>query len=228
MVSSPPLYRWEDGGVGRPRAPQSAWPCGDCPCGLWLPAEPPPTAQSAGRSRPQRPPCALPPGKRRIWPLEPAPREAHSEALAAPGSQPTPRQPHSSCWFPGPGQQAPTHLGFPGPAGQWSSWPGSGCWWPQPGTRFCPAAAAASAGGPRPVGAGQGKREITPSHEEGPRSPPEAAPTAHSSARQTGSLLALLCAWPRHSPQSPGQGRGPRTGWEDESLTPMSGPVRDQ
>ena len=57
---------------------------------------------------------------------------------------------------------------------------------------------------------------------------PEAAPTAHSSVRQTGSLLALLCAWPWHSPRAPGQGRGPHTGWEDESLTPMSGPVRDQ
>lgn len=67
--------------------------------------------------------------------------------------------------------QAPTHLGFPGPAGQWSSWPGPGRRWPRPGTRFCPAAAEAFAGGPRPVRAGQDERETTPSTGRGPDPP---------------------------------------------------------
>lgn len=194
MVSSPPLYRWEDGGIGWPRAPSQPGPVGTVPVASGSPLSHHPQLRALHAAGPRGQPGLCPVGN-----------DTSGSWNRSPG-RPARRRLRP---------QVPTHLGFPGPAGQWSSWPGPGRRWPRPGTRFCPAAAEAFSGGPRPVRAGQDERETTRSTGRGP-DPPGAAPLAHGSARQTGSL------------QAPGQGRGPRTGWEDESLTPMSGPVRDQ
>ena len=159
--------------------------------------------------------------------LELAPGEAHLKALAALGSRPPPPgQPHCSRPSPGPGRQEPTSghqdLQVGGVPDQ------------------CRGAGGHSQGNVsvqqllQLLQKGLSLREQAsgerpaPSHQEGPRLPQEAASDCPQLG-QTDALPARLavCVAPGR-PAASESGDGWRTSWEDESLTPVSDPVRDQ
>lgn len=150
-VLTPTLQVEREALVG-PGSP-GAWLCGVCPCGPWLPLEPPPTAQSSWTQLATEATLPGPMGNNRSgpwsWPLG-----SPSEALAAPGPQ-RPRQHQSSRWPLGPGRQVSPRLSRTCRSVEFLAGVGLLV---ATRTRSCPAAAAAFAGGPRPVRAGQGER----------------------------------------------------------------------
>ena len=107
MLSSPPGYRWEREALVGPGSPQAARPCGVCPCGPWLPLEPPPTAQSSWTQLATEATLLCPMGNDRSGPWS-RPLGKPPRRRLQPRAPSTPRQHQSSRWPLGPGWQAPT------------------------------------------------------------------------------------------------------------------------
>lgn len=206
-------------GVGLARIPQGPGSVGFVP-GPGSHSEPPPTAQSSWTQLATEAP-ALPHGKQQVRPLELASGKPPRRRLQPPS--PAPRQHQSSRW---PRAQTAGSHSLSRPAGQWSSWPESGSAGGHVRDTFLVQQLLQLLQEGLPVRAGQGERPPRPSRRA--RSPPRRPqpPTAQSDRRAA--CWPCCVPGPGTAPRARVKGEGHTPAGKMESLTPMSGPVRDQ